>query len=57
MIYSIIKGKGIAIQSDERGKVFDNLMATVKKYMSHESETFAKITALRGGKGNGKATR
>ncbi|BAW79556.1 hypothetical conserved protein [Candidatus Nitrosoglobus terrae] len=37
----------ISIQLDRRGKVFDSLLATVKKYLAHESEVFTKITALR----------
>lgn len=37
----------ISVQLDRRGKVFDSLLATVKKYLSHESEVFSKITELR----------
>ncbi|ELZ5941121.1 LemA family protein [Providencia stuartii] len=37
----------ISVQLDRRGKVFDSLLATVKKYLSHESEVFSKITKLR----------
>lgn len=37
----------ISVQLDRRGKVFDSLLATVKKYLSHESEVFTKITELR----------
>lgn len=37
----------ISVQLDRRGKVFDSLLETVKKYLSHESEIFTKITELR----------
>lgn len=37
----------ISVQLDRRGKVFDSLLATVKKYLSHETEVFTKITELR----------
>lgn len=37
----------ISVQLDRRGKVFDSLLATVKKYLSHESEVFRQITELR----------
>lgn len=37
----------ISVQLDRRGKVFDSLLATVKKYLSHEDSLFSKITALR----------
>lgn len=37
----------ISVQLDRRGKVFDSLLATVKKYLSHETEVFSKITELR----------
>lgn len=37
----------ISVQLDRRGKVFDSLLATVKKYLSHEAEVFTKITELR----------
>lgn len=37
----------ISIQLDRRGKVFDNLIATVKKYMEHEEGVLTKITELR----------
>ncbi|MEQ4936223.1 LemA family protein [Proteus terrae] len=37
----------ISVQLDRRGKVFDSLLATVKKYLNHESEVFTKITELR----------
>lgn len=39
--------KGIAIQLDERNKLFDSLIATVKEYMNHEKGTFAEIVKLR----------
>lgn len=39
--------KEISVQLDRRGKVFDSLIATVKRYMEHESEVFTRITALR----------
>lgn len=37
----------ISVQLDRRGKVFDSLLATVKKYLSHESDVFTQITQLR----------
>ncbi len=37
----------ISVQLDRRGKVFDSLLETVKKYLSHENDLFAKITELR----------
>lgn len=37
----------ISVQLDRRGKVFDSLLATVKKYLSHEADVFTKITELR----------
>jgi LemA protein len=37
----------IGIQLDRRGKIFDNLIETVKQYMKHENDIFTKITALR----------
>lgn len=37
----------ISVQLDRRGKVFDSLLETVKKYLSHEDNLFTKITALR----------
>lgn len=39
--------KNITIQLDERNKLFDSLINTVKKYMDHESGTFAQIVKLR----------
>lgn len=39
--------KEISIQLDRRGKVFDSLIATVNKHMTHESEVFTRVTALR----------
>lgn len=39
--------KNIAVQLDERNKLFDSLIATVKKYMDHEKGTFAEIVKLR----------
>ncbi|NLJ93170.1 MAG: LemA family protein [Aeromonadales bacterium] len=39
--------KEISVQLDRRGKVFDSLIASVKRYMEHESEVFTRITALR----------
>jgi LemA protein len=37
----------IDIQLDARGKKFDSLINTVKKYMDYEGETLKKITELR----------
>jgi len=39
--------KNITVQLDERNKLFDSLINTVKKYMDHESGTFAEIVKLR----------
>ena len=39
--------KGIGIQLDERNKLYDSLINTVKKYMDHEKGTFADIVRLR----------
>ncbi|MBO1518323.1 LemA family protein [Oceanisphaera pacifica] len=39
--------KEISVQLDRRGKVFDSLISTVKRFMEHESEVFTKVTALR----------
>ena len=39
--------KNISVQLDERNKLFDSLINTVKKYMDYESGTFAKIVKLR----------
>ncbi len=39
--------KGIGIQLDERNKLFDSLINSVKKYMDHEKGTFAEIVKLR----------
>lgn len=39
--------KQISIQLDERSKVFDSLINTVKKYMSHEEGVLAKVVELR----------
>lgn len=43
----IASEKEISVQLDRRGKVFDSLMAVVKKYMSHENDIFVKIAELR----------
>ena len=39
--------KEISVQLDRRGKVFDSLISTVKKYMDHESGVLTKVTELR----------
>ncbi|MBU3823544.1 MAG: LemA family protein [Candidatus Oceanisphaera merdipullorum] len=39
--------KEISVQLDRRGKVFDSLIAAVNRYLTHESEVFTKVTALR----------
>lgn len=39
--------KEISVQLDRRGKVFDSLISTVKRYMEHEEGVFAKVTELR----------
>lgn len=39
--------KEISVQLDRRGKVFDSLISTVKRYMDHEEGVFAKVTELR----------
>lgn len=39
--------KEIGIQLDRRGKVFDSLISTVKKYMTHEESVFTRVTELR----------
>ena len=39
--------KEISVQLDRRGKVFDSLIAAVNRFMSHESDVFIKVTALR----------
>lgn len=39
--------KEISVQLDRRGKVFDSLIATVNRYLDHESDVFTKVTALR----------
>ncbi|ART80022.1 LemA family protein [Oceanisphaera avium] len=39
--------KEISVQLDRRGKVFDSLIATVNRYLEHESEVFTQVTALR----------
>jgi LemA protein len=39
--------KEISVQLDRRGKVFDSLISTVKKYMEHEEGVLTQITALR----------
>jgi LemA protein len=39
--------KQIDVQLDRRGKVFESLINTVKKAMSHEIEILTKVTALR----------
>jgi LemA protein len=39
--------KAIGIQLDERNKLFDSLINSVKKYMEHEKGVFADIVRLR----------
>ncbi|RLA06856.1 MAG: LemA family protein [Gammaproteobacteria bacterium] len=39
--------KQIDVQLDRRGKVFESLVNTVKKAMSHEIEVLTQVTALR----------
>ena len=39
--------KEISVQLDRRGKVFDSLIAAVNRYLTHESDVFTKVTALR----------
>lgn len=39
--------KAIGIQLDERNKLFDSLIATVKKFMDHEKGVFKDIVKLR----------
>jgi len=39
--------KAIGIQLDERNKLFDSLIATVKKFMDHEKGVFEEIVKLR----------
>lgn len=39
--------KEISVQLDRRGKVFDSLISTVRKYMEHEEGVLAKVTELR----------
>lgn len=41
--------KAIGIQLDERNKLFDSLIATVKKFMDHEKGVFEEIVKLRSG--------
>tara|TARA_B100002019_G_scaffold292685_2_gene316682 strand:+ start:677 stop:1264 length:588 start_codon:yes stop_codon:yes gene_type:complete len=49
--------KEIDIQLDRRGKVFDSLINSVKKYMDHERGVFKEIVELRSmAKSGGKAT-
>lgn len=43
----IASEKEISVQLDRRGKVFDNLINTVKKYLTYENETLTKIVELR----------
>lgn len=45
--------KEISIQLDRRGKVFDSLLSTVKKYMEHEESIFTRVTELRNSAQNG----
>ena len=45
--------KAIGIQLDERNKLFDSLIATVKKFMDHEEGVFEKIVKLRSGNKTG----
>lgn len=42
--------ENIAVQLDERNKLFDSLINAVKKYLTHENETLTKIVELRNGK-------
>lgn len=39
--------KEIGVQLDRRGKVFDSLISTVKRYMEHEDGVLTRITQLR----------
>lgn len=39
--------KEISVQLDRRGKVFDSLISTVKRYMEHEEGVLAKVVELR----------
>ena len=39
--------KEISVQLDRRGKVFDSLIAAVKKYMDYEKTTLKDVVALR----------
>ncbi|MBT5492440.1 LemA family protein [bacterium] len=48
--------EGINIQLDERNKLFDSLINTVKKYTEHENEVFTKITELRSKASQGDAS-
>lgn len=45
--------KEISVQLDRRGKVFDSLINTVKKYMFHEENVLTKVTELRSKINNG----
>jgi len=49
--------KAIGIQLDERNKLFDSLISTVKKYMNHEKGVFAEIVKLRQNSSNGKVNK
>lgn len=44
---AITDQKAIGIQLDERGKLFDSLIAVVNKYMLHESSVLENIVKLR----------
>lgn len=49
--------KEISVQLDRRGKVFDSLISTVKRYMEHEEGVFAKVTELRNQAKQGNALK
>lgn len=49
--------KEISVQLDRRGKVFDSLISTVKRYMEHEEGVLARVTELRSQAKKGDATR
>lgn len=39
--------KEISVQLDRRGKIFDSLISSVNKIMSHENDVLTKVTSLR----------
>lgn len=48
MIEAVINSKKeISVQLDRRGKVFDSLISTVKRYMDHEEGVLKRVTELR----------